>query len=192
MRLNLFWSSLYPSAIALPMGLLLQRDPPSSSDLPCMSWSAMMGSLLSLLFSRRDWTSSVFPHRAGSPALGSSILPSFGSSPVCLLHFWVVGTRTVHNQQGWGSCRWHYSPAWKPQWPSHNAVRTVIRSSVLDVTSLDAQSITYSLLALNLHLHFWQIFPSLRPHHHVSVETLFLCGCNYSLSFSLSCLWQVI
>lgn len=48
-----------------------------------------------LLFSRD--TPSVFPYKAGSPALWSSLQASIGPSPVCLCLSWITGNKTGHS-----------------------------------------------------------------------------------------------
>jgi len=47
-----------------------------------------------------DLTPADFPHRAGSPALWSSLWLSFWPSLVCLDLGWIVGTRTGHSTPG--------------------------------------------------------------------------------------------
>lgn len=119
---------------------------------------------------------------AGPSALGSIISPSFGSSPVCLLHLWIVGLELCMASRAGGQ-----AGDTTPQPGTHSGLHTELPGlSPPHCPGCDLLRHPEHHLepagsgpALLTHL------PLRVPHHRVSVQTLLLCAHNYTLSFSL-------
>lgn len=118
---------LVPISHCPPHGLLLQRDPPSSAGLPCMSWGALMGSPESLQDKGLNFFS-----LSSQGRFSSSWATSFGSSPAASFVFGLWGqscARAARLGSGSGSAAQPGAHS-----GSHRAARTVIPSAP-DVTS---------------------------------------------------------